>query len=306
MTYKPIFTSILLALVALNLYSNPSWHYYYKKGVIEYRAGMYDFAIENLTKALELKGDLHEAANILADIYIKENNRTRALYYLSRSLRINDNQGAIHHQIADVYDYTGRFEIAAHHYKRAVQINPKNVQAHLSLVKYYFSKKDRVHAEKHFTICYNIGREEGEKLYEAARKEEQSDNDEEALTLYQSAIAKCPALIKAYFSISEIYRRKGDFIRAEQYLQQIKEIRPDYERAYINTAHLLFTRGSAKNRGRSIERAIENLKRAIEINPKNSEAYILLSDIYRFIGEREKSLDFQKKAIEIEEPDKGE
>jgi tetratricopeptide (TPR) repeat protein len=305
-TYKPIFTSILLALVALNIYSNPSWNYYYEKGVIEYRAGMYDFAIENLTKALDMKGDLHEAANILADIYLKENNRTRALHYLSRSLRINDNQGAIHHQIADVYDYIGRFELAAHHYKRAVKIDPQNVQAHLSLVKYYFSKKDRIHAEEHFTICYTIGRGEGEKLYEAARKEEQNDNDEEALMLYQSAIAKCPVLIEAYFNISEIYRRRGDFIRAEQYLQQIKEIRPDYERAYINTAHLLFTRGPAKNRGRAIKRAIENLKRAIEINPKNSEAYILLSDIYRFIGEREKSLDFQKKAIEIEEPNNGE
>jgi tetratricopeptide (TPR) repeat protein len=299
--YKPLFTSIFLAIVAFNIYATPSWQYYYKKGVIEYRARMYDFAIENLTKALDRKSDLYEAANTLADIYLKKDNRIRALFYLSMSLKINDQQGFIHHRIADVYDYIGNFELAFSHYKRAVQINPKNVKAHLSLVKYYFSRGDRTHAEKHFAICYNIGKSEGEKLYEAAFKEERNDNDEKALVLYRSAIAKCPVLIKAYFSISEIYRRKRDFIRAEQYLQQIKEIRPDNEKAYIYTAHLLFERRPTKNRVHSIQRAIENLKRALEINPKNSETYFLLSDIYRFLGEREKALHFQKKAIEIEE-----
>ena len=300
MIYKTICTSILLATVALSIYAAPSWQYYYKKGVIEYRAGMYDFAIENLTKALDRKGDLYEAANILAAIHLKRDNRIRALFYLAMSLRIHDEQDAIHHKIADVYDYMGDFELAFHHYKRTVQINPRHLQAHLSLVKYYFSRGDRKLAERHFAICYNIGNKDGEKLYAAALREEQNDNDEQALLLYRSAIAKCPVLIKAYFRIAEIHRRKGDFIRAEQYLQKIKEIRPDNERAYLYTAHLLFERKSKKHRVHHIKRAIENLKMALEINPKNSEAYFLLSDIYRFLGEREKAVHFQKKAIEIE------
>lgn len=301
MIYKPICTSILLTILALHLYATPTWQYYYKKGVIEYRAGMYDFAIENLTKALDRKSDLYEAANILAAIHLKRDNRTRALFYLSMSLKIYDQQDSIHHKIADVYDFMGSFELAFHHYKRAVQINPKHAQAHLSLVKYYFSRGEKAHAEKHFAICYDIGKRDGEKLYAAALKEEQKDNDEQALLLYQSAIVKCPVLIKAYFRIAEMYRRKGDFIRAEQYLQQIKEIRPDNEKAHLYTAHLLFEGKPQKHRVHSIKRAIENLKRALEINPKSSEAYFLLSDIHRFLGEREKAVHYQKKAIEIEE-----
>ena len=83
-------------------------------------------------------------------------------------------------------------------------------------------------------------------------------------------------------------------------LEEIKKIRPDNEKAYIYIAHLLFTRTKTKNRASTLQRAIANLHKAIEVHPENSEPYFLLSEIYLFIGDTEKAVEYNRKAAALE------
>jgi tetratricopeptide (TPR) repeat protein len=292
---------IILIFITGALRSAPDWRYYYKKGLIEYREHLYEFALENLNKALERKPDLYDAANIIAHIYMQKGDRFTAEKYLLQSLSINEMQGDIHYQLGVLYDYTGQYDKALSHFLRAVEIDPSHRDAHLNLIKQYWAKGDSVNAEKHFAICYRIGKSEGLKLYREGLQQEEQKNDREALALYQRSLKACPVLTEAYFRIAEIHRRSGNITAAIRALEEIKKIRPDNDKVYIYIAHLLFTRVKAKNRSAILQRAIDNLHKAIEVNPKNSEPYFLLSEIYLFIGKREKAVEYNRKAAALEE-----
>lgn len=283
-----------------DLFPADQWQYYYRKGHIEYQANMFDFAIENLTKSLRLNKKHFLSANLLADIYLKKNDYKNALHYWKLSLQINDRQDTIHYKVGELYDFIGHDDKAFHHYTRSITINPKNIKSHTNIIKHYVLMKDKVNTEKHFLICYNVCKSVGEKLHSRAYREEQKRNELRALELYRKSIEECPVLIKSYFSIVELHRRRKEYKKAEVFLEMIKLIRPDNEKAYIYLAHIQFSRRIEKNRRTILRRAIFNLKKAISINPKNSEPYFLLSEIYRLTGEREKSIYYNRKGASLE------
>ncbi len=292
---------VILMLITGAVQSAPDWRYYYKKGLIEYNEHLYEFALENLNKALEKKPDLYDAANIIAHIHMQKGDRFTAEKYLLQSLSINEMQEDIHYQLGVLYDYTGQYDKALSHFLRAVEIDPSHRAARFNLIKQYWARGDSANAEKHFAICYRIGKPDGLKLYREGLQREEQKNDREALALYQRALTKCPVLIEAHFRIAEIHRRSGNITASIHSLEEIKKIRPDNDKAYIYIAHLLFTRVKAKNRSAILQRAIGNLHRAIEINPRNSEPYFLLSEIYLFIGKREKAVEYNRKGAALEE-----
>jgi tetratricopeptide (TPR) repeat protein len=281
------------------LYPNPSWKYYFDKGVIEYKAGLYHFAIENLEKSLDKNPELYESANILGDIYLKEDNMKKALIFFEQSLKIKDDQPDIHYKIGDLYYFFLENERAFKHYLNAVSLDQNHIKAHLRLVKFYINLKDKINADKHFYLSYNLGKIKGDKYFQHAIEEEKNRNDIKAIELYQSAISNNPAQIDAYMNISNIYRLKRDYKNAVLYLEKIKEFRPDYEKAYVYLGHLYYVGKFSGRKKRTLHKAIMNLEKAIELNPLNSDTYLLLSEIYRFMGKDVKADEIYRKAIEI-------
>src|SRR4030042_783674 len=73
-----------------------SWKYYFEKGMVQYRAGMVDYAVFNLSMCLDLNTRCFEAANPLAEIYDTSDRKPLALDFYQRSLAVNDNQAEIH------------------------------------------------------------------------------------------------------------------------------------------------------------------------------------------------------------------
>ena len=128
--------------------SRTAWEYYYKKGVIEYKADMYTFAIDNLIKALDRNPSLYKAQNIIAEIYIKLDRKEEAIKHYRMSLNINDNQPDIHCKIGKLYEFYLEYSLSHHHYSRAVNIDPSHLKGHYNLVRYYVKKNNKDSAIK--------------------------------------------------------------------------------------------------------------------------------------------------------------
>jgi Flp pilus assembly protein TadD len=107
-------------------------------------------------------------------------------------------------------------------------------------------------------------------------------------------------MIEALFSLAEIHRRRGDADAAALYLEKIKEIKPDTEKAYIYLGHLYYAKRHARNRAYILALAIKNLKQAEDLNPDNYETLYLLSDIYRHMGDDVRADEYRARAMDLE------
>jgi serine/threonine protein kinase/cytochrome c-type biogenesis protein CcmH/NrfG len=119
---------------------------------------------------------------------------------------------------------------------------------------------DPENAEAHFYLG---------KLYTAKR------NYPEAIRAYDRAAALDPRFTDCFFNLGLLYYRTKDYAKAEQMFSRVVQLRPAYlDEAYFNLAVVQNLQG---NRVASIQ----NLKKALEVNPANKRAKRFLLRIRR-------------------------
>jgi len=307
-----IFSNLTFFFVfCLNLYSK-SWlqqepEYYLKKGKLQYQSEMYNYAIENFKKAFNGNKNFYEAANYLAKIYILKNKRYYAIEWLSKSLVINKNQPDTENKIGELLDFFGKQKQAFLHFKNAVKLNPNHILANLNLVRYYIEEKKIDIANKHFLKSYNAGLQKEKQTFFKAKTFFNNQKYKKAINLLRKVIKKNPANIKAYFMITDAYRRTKQFLYATKYLEQIKFYKPNLEKAYVYLANIYFNQKLPGKRRYYINLAIENIKQAIKLNSSNAENYFTLSYFYEQIGQEIKAKKYLNLAnhyakITVQEP----
>ncbi len=276
------------------------WRYYFRKAELQYAGERYAFALENYVKALDRNPKAFEAANRIAAIYLIQNKKRDALDYLARSLSIREGQAEIQNLAGEQNEFFGYYEESFARYLKAVSIDPSFARAHLNLVRYYVKRRDLKKAGEHFAACERAGRAEGERQMELAAAEERRGNEKGALARYHAALEKNPVMIEAHMAIVEIHRRNNRTAEAIERLERIKEIKPDFEKAYVYCAHLYFAQRYSKRRKYILDMAIRNLKSAIDLNPYSHESCYLLAEIYRFIGDDLNEKEYYERARELE------
>ncbi len=89
--------------------------------------------------------------------------------------------------------------------------------------------------------------------------------------------------------------------RAAAILERLKFVRPDHERAYVLLGNIYFTRKFPGKRALYLVRAVENLKKAAELNPDNYDTLYTLSSVYKLMGKDVEAKAWEKKGLEIED-----
>ena len=280
-----------------------SWRYYYKRGMLQYNAGMYDFSIDSLKKAMRKKPDLYQAANTLGAIYKIQNKQAEALDVLELSLKINRHQPNILCDTALVLEFFARPDRAFTYLKETILLDPQHTRSHAHIVRFYYSKKNTAAAKQHLARSITLGRQKGNLYFQRALRAEKSRQYNTAIQLYRLAIKESPAWDAAFIRIFEIYRLQKNFTAAVQVLEELVRMVPFHVKARIALGHLYFAKKISKYRDWNIKRAILHLEKAAELDSKNPETFHVLSDIYFFIGDDVKGTALEKKACDLEESD---
>ena len=295
-----IFTAVFIFCVSLGAQkriTDHPWQYYLKKGQLQYKYEMYDYALFNLNKALLLNRDCGIAAELMGDIYVKKHNKAQALEYYSISLKINDAQPDLHNKIGEIYEFIAESEKALFHYKRAVSLDPHHVMANNNLVRFYIKKGQNELAEKHFSISYAMGRDKALPYFREAEMERKKGRLDASNALYTKAISHSPSMIEAYLGLYENYRSMERSTDAVLTLERLIHIKPDHEKAFIFLGHLyLNKRLPGKSRKYCLDQAVKNLTRAFTINPGNAHTAYILADVYRIRGDDLKAAEYEQKA----------
>jgi tetratricopeptide (TPR) repeat protein len=115
---------------------------------------------------------------------------------------------------------------------KAIKLDPENPEAFFYLGKLYTSEKDYV----------------------------------KAIQAYDKAINLDPSSPDAFFNLGFLYYARSDYPKAEVMFLKVTELQPAYlDEAYFNLAVV-------QNLQEKKEESIENLERALEVNPNNDRA----------------------------------
>jgi len=101
-----------------------------------------------------------------------------------------------------------------------------------------------------------------------------------------------------YFYQAEVCQGKGEYEKANMYLNMVIEERPLLRKAYLS-------RGANKAALNDFKGAIEDYRKVIAIDPDNTLAHYNIANNYANLGKLERALEFYRKALCHSDRDRG-
>jgi type IV pilus assembly protein PilF len=178
------------------------------------------------------KGDAKNTASLNVDlgkVYIGQHDYNRAMEKLKRALTEDPNYAPAHNTIAVLYWRLGEMDKAEQHFRRAVELAPKDSLIHNSYGAF---------------LCARNQIPEAEAQFEAALRNPLYDNPEIAYTnagicalrtpdkakaekYFRAALRRAPRFAPALFHMAEISYEQKKFLQARGYYQRYREVGPE-------------------------------------------------------------------------------
>lgn len=159
-----------------------------------------------------------------------------------------------HQAVGEAYQSEGNYDLAIQEYRQALKLNP----AHLGL-------------------HYRIGRSLALQL---------TKGTPEAILEFEEELRLDPTNANAAYELGELYRKSGDFQKAQEFFESAVKHYPDFEEAHLGLGRLLFALSKP-------ELALPHLQKAASLNPQNEVTQYQLSQVLRALGRDEE----QRKAF---------
>ena len=280
------FFIVTIAYAHIQTYAQTEASHYYKRALVQYKYQMYNYAVESLELTLSSDPKHFEAANLLANIYLEHyNDRVRALQYFEKSLAINDNQPAIHLEVGKLYYFFSEYSKAISHLQKALAQKNDMVYAHYYLVCIYNLQKNYETAVRHIALCNEITLKQTQPEMAKAHAAKQENAIDAALAHYTKVLEINPLSRQVYVELAQCYRIQKKIDKAIKILEDCKVVFPVDTDVLLTLAHFYFEYKHPKRRAYFINQAIALCKAAIAIDSSRCEAYSLLFEIYKELGD---------------------
>lgn len=203
-----------------------------------YKAGDYD-GVEELGREFLIKYPsarkkrLKKVYLLLGQAYIGEGQKDKAMLIYNEAAEFLPKDTEILLTLGDIYLEGGLTDNAKNIYNKVLKIDENNKAAFLGLAKAYFQEGFFSKASSYFKKYEDCGaREPDDFLYYYAMSEYLSNNNDTALQIaFRSLILKPDA--DGYMLIAKIYKNKGDWDNALDYLNKALEKDPSRKDIYM-------------------------------------------------------------------------
>ncbi len=185
-----------------------------------------------------------------------------------------------------------QFHSAVECYKKAISINPSNIDAHNNLGLALQGKGDLDAAIESYKKVLKIDQDFAEVYYNMGLAFEGKGDPKSAIYSYKKAIRMKPDNADAHNNLGLVFQGEGEVEAAIDSFKQALQIRPDYAEAYNNMGFTLQAKGD-------FDAAIDSYKKAISINPDNVDALNDMGLALQKKGDLEAAIDGFEKALQI-------
>ena len=265
-------------------------------------------AAEVYLDVLKVSADLpvlqHAVRGKLADIYLRSNDRPRAIEQLNAIVREDPASVQAHYQLGRIAYEENRWADAIEHLKRALLFNPDFQQAYYDLAAAQIAQgntgdalatleRARTRFSSNFVIEY---------LLATAHMREK--NYAEAVNRFTAAevIAQATETNRLnysfYFQVGAALERKGDRVQAAKYFEKCLELSPNFDEAQNYLGYMW------AEHGENLEKAHELISKALTAEPENAAYLDSMGWVLFKLNRPKEALEYLLKAVTAsEEPD---
>lgn len=281
-----------------------------------YKVGHYEDAIQAFQRVLEFDPGHFESLQTLGFIYEKQNKSEKAEEYYIKALEVKPSSG-LQQRLALLYKQKGEYEKALEAFDNALELDPENpsdiyvnkgMMYHQDLAEYDKAAenyKKAVELDSTYTYAItNLGF-----IYNYQQKWE------EAIPLFERAIALNPEYTPSYEKLAEAYENKAKSLCAfnePRCDSLIKENRDEAIKAYNNAidvyerfyevstgrTDILYTIGLLYDTIKEYEKSVEWLEKYLEQKPEDMNTFCRLGFAYGSMGENEKAKETAERMLE--------
>lgn len=251
-------------------------------------------AIKDLEKSINIDNN-STAKLMLAEIYLMQNNEEKAIKLLEEVSSDNENISAIIEQnIGKIYTESGNFDKAIEVYKRlAGKLYGKSKAIILMQLGDVLNKSGRYEeAGQVFEELTTLAPDETINYYIAGKFYEYTKNYEKAEKMYLGALNINPTYAQTLKRLAVVYLLQDRPKDALKYINMIDELEQDVD-YYLLKAECYSLDKDNKT-------AMMILEDALKSNPTNTQVLVFLASLYEEEGNIDKTLELVKKALEIE------
>ncbi len=282
-------------------------HAYVTLGNALQAGGKIEAAIRSYSQALELQPNFAEVRANIGSMYFKMGRLEEAIAHYQQAIALSPDLAGAHWNLGKVYHKHGNIEAAIACFQRTSELNPQLVGAdfHFNLANRLFSQGKRDEAIESYEKALTIKPDWAEAYGNIGSARSQQGDLDSAIANYLQAVALKPQLEVLHFNLGNSYLQQNKYEEAITYYQNTLRIKPDWAEVHANLGSCFSMQGKLEEALASYQQAlafkpdwaevycrmghirkqdkpleaIAHFEKAIECNPKFSEAHQQLCDL---------------------------
>ena len=205
-------------------------------------------------------------------------------------------RGLITRRYKQIGDTLYRYGQIAEDFKKVIDLEPNNSDAHYYLGMTYIDLDQREDAKEILLKTLQFEKKYKGVYLELGLIAEWEGNHDEAIRYFEKELEIDPESIRVYQRLGDLYSSYStDFGRAKETLEKALEFQPNHVSTLLNYASTLYYLDR-------IGAATEQFETVIQLDPKNLTANYNLALMYEYSGKTQQAINRWKKFLELNPP----
>lgn len=253
-------------------------------------------------RAEQLKASVPEVHFSLGNVYQRTGKNTQAIVELKRGLQLAPNSDEGYVRLGDAYLSNGQKDEALAAYKKALDVNPYFWGNHLGLGNAYYSIGDFDKARQEYQKVTELEPDNVTGWDNLGDAFERMGQYAQSIPAYQKSIQLDPTW-SAYSNLGNIYFLMKKYPDSVDAFEKAVQLGPNQEMAVGNLADAYRLSGQKDKASAAYDKAIALAYQELQVNPRDTSAMGSLSLYYAKKGDATHSLDFIRRARDIDKKD---
>ncbi len=204
-----------------------------------------------------------------------------------------DSRSVAFSNLGSVYFNEGQYQNAEKEFLKAIEVNPKNINAHRNLATTYTRMNLYDKALQEYQKALSLDKANYEIHFSIGSIYQNQGQYDLAIQEYEETLALNPKHEGAYQNLGNIYYHLGQMEKAKEYFEKAIAINMENDTAYNNLGSVYFHLGQ-------VDKAMSCYQKAIALNARNANAHSNLGNMYFYKGQLENAIAQYKMALSID------
>jgi serine/threonine protein kinase/tetratricopeptide (TPR) repeat protein len=258
-----------------------------------------DAALKNCQTSLEKKPQLAAGHACLGFVYASTGRYREAIDEYDKALRIEPVNDDFRRQRARAEERDGKLQEAEATYREAIRLRPHYWANYNSLGAFYINRAKYNEAIDAFSQVVKLAPDSAFGYTNLGAAYNQLGRYTEAIAMFQQSATIRPTPL-AYSNLATAYFSKRQFIEAAETFEKARTLDENNYAVWGNLADAYYwAAGKRDQAGDAYRKAIELALNELKVNSRDATILSRLANYYIMLDDRESSLSYLKRALEI-------